>query len=163
MCDFYICYFSAIFDGTNYTFAWNKWKKAQKLDTKLKISSDRRWQGCGSSCCQKCKTGNKRKSAALIKWESGGVAPGILACVAKWKGARYWLEEHKVLAFSSTSWEKSFSSPTSMFYVATLNWLLLEFIFHILVYNLLKKEASVFLKCLHSLPPLPMGKKNLNF
>lgn len=39
----------------------------------------------------------------LYSRESGGGAPGILAHVAKWKGARYWLEEHKDLAFPSTS------------------------------------------------------------
>lgn len=44
-----------------------------------------------------------RRHQQLYSRESGGEAPGLLAHVAKWKGARYWLEEHKDLAFPSTS------------------------------------------------------------
>lgn len=102
-----------------------------------------------------------RGSRQLVpfKWESGGVAAGIPVCGVKWKGASYWLDDHKVLAFSSTSWGKSFSNTTSMFYVVTLNCLLLEFIFYILVYDSLKKEVSISLKCFQKPPSPAPGKK----
>ena len=44
-----------------------------------------------------------RRNQQLYSRESGGEVPGILAHVAKWKVARYWLEERKELAFPSTS------------------------------------------------------------
>lgn len=102
------------------------------------------------------------RQSVPFKWESGGVAPGIPACGDKWKGASYWLDEHKVLAFSSTSWGKNFNSSTSMFYVVTLNCLLLVFSFYVLVYDSLRKEASITLKCFQK-PPSPAHGKNLNF
>lgn len=84
MFDFYdICYFSAF--SQQYVMVLimllpeTSEKKTQELDTKLKICSDRQeeWQGYGNSYCQKFKTGSKMKSAALFKWKSAGMAPGI--------------------------------------------------------------------------------------
>lgn len=166
---YYICYF----------FAFSQWylmvfmtllletseKKAQEQDSKLKICADGRGYGRAMVIliARNLKPAVRGSWQSVpFKWESGGVAPGIPACGDKWKGASYWLDEHKVLAFSSTSWGKSFNSSTSMFYVVTLNCLLLEFIFYVLVYDSLKKEASIALKCFQK-PPSPAHGKNLNF
>lgn len=46
-----------------------------------------------------------------------------------------------------------------MFYAVTLNCLLLEIIFHILVYDSPKKEASTSQNVSIRLPTLPMEKK----
>lgn len=69
------------------------------------------------------------------------------------------IERCQILTRIYACWKKSFSSTTSMFYVATLNCLLLEFIFHILAYDSLIKEASIFLKYLHKPPSSVHGKK----